>query len=135
MQKNLPELIVSKSPWTGNWADYNVCAPHVCCGWMDFHTDDDGVVTLRPIYWSADAVFVYIGEDRVYRAVRTTTADLTFDSRLDHALVPESVADEIIERQDLKGPLYMLFEELIGGAHFHPKLVWDYISAEESAAA
>ena len=133
MLKHLSELIVSKSPWTGNWADYSVCAPHACCGWMDVHNDDDGVVTLRPLYWDDDAVFVYTGEDNHYHAICKTEADLTFDSRRDHALVPENVADEIIERQDFKGPLYTLFEELIGGAQFHPKIVWDYVNASKDA--
>ena len=121
-------LSCTKNSWTGNYADYSLCAPHVCCGWMDVHNDDDGVVTLRPLYWSPDAVFVYADETNTYRAIHRTDADLIFNSHLDHALVPENVADEIIERQDFKGPLYTLFDQLVSSAaQFPPKIVWDYI--------
>lgn len=126
------------STWTGNYADNQTCAPHVCCGWMDLHDDIGYGVTadqpdfiIEPLYWDEEAVLVVTDEDQQFRMVERTPLPVRFNGTRPHGLVPRLVAEELVQRQDEAGPLYRLFLAMAGQAQTRPKLVWKWLPVPE----
>lgn len=126
------------STWTGSYADNLTCAPHVCCGWMDLHDDTDYGVTpeqpdflIEPLYWDEAAVLVVTDEDQLFRLIERAEGPIRFNGTRPHGLVPRSVGDELVARQDEDGPLYRLFLEMTHQAQTRPKLVWKWLDIPE----
>lgn len=126
---------------TGNYADYKLCEPHVCCGWMDLHHDlDYGVTkenpyfTIQPLYWDTDAVLVVTDESDDFVIIEPTAEEIVFDGTKLHGLVPRLVAMELVTRQDTDGPLNALFESMLED-NVKPKLVWDWVPMPNNAQA
>lgn len=126
-------VVDAANPLTGNHADYNLCAPHVCCGWMDLHddlgygvTEDKPYFSLRALYWDAEATLVVTDETEKFVIIERTSAEIRFDATKLHGLVPHAVALELVARQDADGPLNQLFEQMVGTEAFKPKMIWDW---------
>ena len=124
--------------WTENVADYNTCAPHVCCGWMDLHSDLDYGVTpeaphfwIRPLYWDEAAVLVATDDDHRFYLIERTAERVCFNGIRLHGLVPRPVGEALVRDQTPDTPLYQMFEQLVCfDGRFRPKLVWDWTDAE-----
>lgn len=123
---------------TGNYADYNLCKPYVCCGWMDLHSDEGYGVSrdkpffkIRPLYWDSNAVLIVTDSSEKYVAIRRTALDIKFNAVRFHGFVPSLVADELIARQDEEGSLYKLMQEILHDSECTPKLVWEWRNSDE----
>ena len=123
---------------TGNYADYSLCKPYVCCGWMELHSDEGYGVSrdkpyfkIRPLYWDSDAVLIVTDSSENYVAIKQTALDIKFNAARFHGLVPSLVAEELISRQDEGGSLYTLMQEMLHDSECTPKLVWEWCNAEE----
>lgn len=123
---------------TGNWADYDLCKPYVCCGWMDLHDDIDYGVTpeqpyfwIQPLYWDRRAVFVVTDESGRLVSVPRSGEVIRFDGTKLHGLLPPAVAREVLERQDEEGPHYKAFSDRLP-RNMPPKMVWRWL--EDPAA-
>ena len=119
---------------TENFADYKLCAPHVCCGWMDMHDDTNSGVTaenpffrIQPLFWDADAALVITDDDDEFVMVERTADVIEFNGTKLHGLVPRIVATELVSRQDLLGPAYQTFESMVSCGLFAPRMVWDWV--------
>lgn len=122
---------------TGNYADYSLCSPHVCCGWMDLHHDRDyGVTEEQPYfkiqakYWSPDGVLVVTNSDDEFIIIEPTTQVIQFNGLREHGFLPRAVAQELVERQDDEGNLYKLFDSILHDGCFTPKLIWDWLDVQ-----
>lgn len=127
------------SAWTGNFADYQTCAPHVCCGWMDLHEDIGYGVTpespdflIRPLCWDEQAVLVITDDQNKFQLVYRTSEPVRFNGTRLHGLVPLAVGQELVERQDTDGPLYAVFLTMAEDDQTRPKLVWDWLNPNPS---
>lgn len=123
---------------TGNYADYNLCKPYVCCGWMELHSDeghgvsrDKPYLKIRPLHWDSDAVLIVTDSSEKYVAIRRTTLDIKFNAARFHGLVPSLVAEELIARQDEDGSLYTLMHEMLHDSECYPKLVWEWCNLDD----
>lgn len=123
---------------TGNYADYNLCKPYVCCGWMDLHSDEGYGVSMdkpyfkiRPLYWDSNAVLIVTDSSEKYVAIRRTELDIKFNAARFHGFVPSLVAEELIARQDEGGSLYTLMQEILYDSECTPKLVWEWCNSDE----
>lgn len=132
----------NKNALTGNYADYTLCTPHICCGWMDLHNDDGYGVSeyqpylkLKPLFWDADARLVVCNSDAEFIIIEPTDQAIQFNAMRQHALVPVAVALELVTRQDEEGPLYKLFDELVSNGSYNPKLVWDWLDVVPDVGA
>lgn len=121
---------------TGNYADYSLCAPHVCCGWMDLHHDRDyGVTDEQPYFkmqakfWSPDGVLVVSNSDDEFLIIEPTPKAIRFNGLRQHGFLPVAVAQELVARQDDEGPLYKFFDSILHNERFAPKLVWSWLDA------
>lgn len=124
-------FIVTKEGLTSNFADYDTCAPHVCCGWLSLHHDigygatwDSPWLTLEPLFWDPDAVFVATDElGRFVEIPREQTKIRFLGTRL-HGLLPRKVADEVLRLQSAEGPLLAAFEKNLEPILTSPKMIW-----------
>lgn len=128
----------SHKAMTGNYADYVLCKPHVCCGWMDLHSDDDYGVTeeqqyfrIKPLYWDSDARLVVTNDKGLFIALQPTLQVIVFNGMRLHGLVPVEVAEELVERQDTNGKLYMLLTLITQDSECNPKMIWDWLDVSE----
>ena len=142
LQRNYQDLVhpdqVVNSPRAGNHADPNLCKPHICCAWMDLHEDTDyGVTKEDPLFfikvkfWDEDAFLVVTDDDDRLVILERTGDMIVFNGTKHHGLVTETVARELVERQDEEGPAYKTFVELTMDGQFAPKMVWDWITDTE----
>jgi len=137
-QKFLANQLDWQKSWTENVADYNTCAPHTCCGWMDLHSDLDYGVTaeaphfwIRPLYWDEDAVLIATNEDDQFYLIERTADIVCFNGIKPHGLVPHAVGKALLDAQSTDTPLYQLFEKLVCfDGRFRPKLIWDWTDAQ-----
>ena len=119
---------------TGNYADYDLCDPYVCCSWLELHNDIGyGVSIVQPylkfqvLYWDHDAVLIATdGNDQFYEVERTASP-IHIDGTKLHGVVSRRVADEILATQNINGPLYALFEDLVYNGRFPPLLIWKWL--------
>lgn len=123
---------------TGNYADYNLCKPYVCCGWMDLHSDEGYGVSrdkpyfkIRPLYWDSNTVLIVTDSSKKYVAISRTALDIKFNATRFHGFVPSLVAEELIARQDEDGSLYKLMQEMLNESECTPKLVWEWCNSDE----
>lgn len=123
---------------TGNYADYVLCKPHVCCGWMDLHSDDDYGVTeeqpyfrIKPLYWDSNARLVVTNDKGLFVALEPTLQVIVFNGMRLHGLVPVEVAEELVERQDTNGKLYNLLTLITQDSECNPKMIWDWLDVSE----
>jgi hypothetical protein len=138
LSTKLADLISKTEPitkFTGNWADYSTCKPYVCCGWMDYHIDDDYSGTSRsdpyfsitPKYWHKDAVLLVTNKNnKIVKVPRTLEKTITFNARKVHGLYPKHIAKVILKEQTWKVKDVQLFDKLIKDTIFFPKLVWEF---------
>lgn len=124
----------ANSDHTGNYADYDLCEPYVCCSWLELHNDVGyGVSTVHPylnlqvLYWDHDAVLIATdSQDRFYEVARTASP-IRIDGTKLHGVVSRQVADELLTTQKIDGPLNALFENLVYNGCFPPLLIWKWL--------
>lgn len=125
-------------PKTGDWADYELCRPYVCCAWMGLHDDVDyGATPQQPYFWLRARFWhpggsLVVADDATGRLkiVSRTAKVIRFDGTKLHGFMPHHVAQEVVDRQDDQGPLYNALEQRLRRAEMAPKLVWQWLDAE-----
>ena len=123
---------------TGDWADYDLCKPYICGGWMDLHHDTDYGATpeqpyfwIRARFWHRDGSLVITDEATGrFKIVSRTPEIIQFNGTKLHGFMPTRAAQELIERQDDEGPVYRAFWRRLRNAVMAPKLVWEWLDAE-----
>lgn len=135
--ENIRELLTRPDGLSRNFADYSTCAPHVCCGWMDLHDDNDYGVSgdspefvIEPLYWAPDAVFVVTDAEGNFVEVPRQPGLVRFSGLDLHGLMPRDVAEEVLLLQSTLGPLYQAFERGLAHEAVLPKMVWRWIEPE-----
>ncbi|MCC5611434.1 hypothetical protein LC612_33010 [Nostoc sp. CHAB 5834] len=131
------EMLLASPQMTtsANFADYDTCAPHVCCGWMDLHEDlgfgvtkESPYFSFRAKYWDPDAYLVATNANDDFYLVPRTTEVVTIDATKPHALLPKEMAMLLIATQDPDQEGEMVTYRTA------PKLVWDWIDLPAAAA-
>lgn len=135
--ENLQDLLASRDPTTCNFADYDTCAPYVCCGWMDLHDDAGYGVSeaspefvIEPLFWAPEAVFIVTDAAGRFVEVPRAPGFVRFNGMELHGLMPRDVADEVLKQQSTLGPLYQEFDRGLAFDRVPPKLVWRWIESD-----
>ncbi len=116
---------------TSNYADYDTHQPYVCCGWMDFHIDDDfgknKPFVIKVISSHPDARLVHRVNNRYVQDELPEGKIIAFDHNQKHALLPTKYANRVIEKQRSSVKGYKQWAQKIDGNAFKAKLIWEWV--------
>lgn len=139
MLKTLEELKLHNKR-ASNFCIVNDTLNFMYCGYMHIH-DDTAPIKIKPLYWSADAVFVLWNSSKkieylfVEDFLKKTSAKnieciddcVFFDSRKKHALLPIKLAKKVINDSNYIYTEEYKEEEKQLENWVEPKLVWQLL--------
>lgn len=134
LSRGYKKFITHQTSGVGNWAEYQMCEPYVCCGNMDLHDDRDSnngqrFFSFRAKYWHPDYVLVVFDKQgEVQQQVTRTSKVVTFDSTMIHGFMPKEVAQALVADGE-SSEVYKEFE-YHADEQVVPKLIWEWIDTK-----